>query len=136
MKTHTRGFTLIELMIVVAIIAILAGIAYPSYISYVTRTKRAAGAACAMEAAQYMERHYTTRMTYLNAVLPQTQCMNELAGSYTIQLSAAPLATSYTIEAVPEGTQAARDTKCGTLSINQAGTKTETGSAATAGECW
>lgn len=138
MKTHTRGFTLVELMIVVAIIAILAAIAYPSYTNYITKTRRSAAAACAVEAAQYMERYYTTKMTYLNAVLPQTQCMNDLAGSYTIQLSAAPAlaATSYTVEAVPEGTQASRDTKCGTLSINQAGTKAETGSAATAAECW
>lgn len=133
MKIQMRGFTLIELMIVVAIIAILAAIAYPSYTDYVTRTRRAAAGACAMEAAHYMERYYTTKMTYLNAVLPQTECMNDIADHYTVQLSGAATATAYTVQAVPQGVQASRDTKCGTLSINQVGVKGAAGSVA---ECW
>ncbi|KAF1718408.1 pilus assembly protein PilE [Pseudoxanthomonas yeongjuensis] len=136
MKTQMRGFSLIELMIVVVVIAVLAAIAYPSYTGYVTRTKRGAGAACAMEAAHYMERYYTTKMTYLNAVLPQTQCMNDTADNYKIQLSGAETDTTYTVQAVPKGSQDSRDTLCKTLSINQAGTKGESGSAATAAECW
>ena len=135
-QRRNSGFTLIELMIVVAIVAILAAIAYPSYTNHITKTRRAAGAACAMEAAQFMERYYTTHLTYLNAALPNTQCMNEVGDHYTIQLSGAATASAYTIQAVPKGSQASRDTKCKTLSINQAGTKGETGSAASAAECW
>ena len=124
-------------MIVVAVIAILAAIAYPSYNSYVTKTRRAAGGACAMEAAHFMERYYTTHMSYLAAALPQTECMNDIADNYKIQLPDASLkASAYIIEAVPQGTQQARDeAKCGTLSIDQKGTKGSSGSAAVS-ECW
>ena len=136
MKTQMRGFSLIELMIVVMVIAVLAAIAYPSYTNHVTRTRRAAGGACAMEAAHYMERYYTTNMTYVGAALPQTQCMNDTVDNYTIQLSGAETATTYTVQAVPRGSQDSRDTLCATLSIDQVGTKGETGSADTAAECW
>ena len=61
---RSRGFTLIELMIVVAIIAVLASIAYPSYIKYITKTRRNAATACLSEYANYMERHYTTYLSY------------------------------------------------------------------------
>ena len=54
-----RGFTLIELMVVVAIVAILAAIAYPSYRSQVEKTRRADAEAVLMQAAQYLERVYT-----------------------------------------------------------------------------
>lgn len=139
MKRQMRGFTLLELMIVVAVIAILAAIAYPSYTDYVTKTRRAAAAACAMEAAHYMERYYTTKMTYvLPGELPTTECMNDMTEHYTVALSGAETATTYTVQAVPVpgSAQASRDTKCGTLSIDQVGVKGETGSAATAAECW
>jgi type IV pilus assembly protein PilE len=137
MKTQMRGFSLIELMIVVVVIAVLAAIAYPSYTGYVTRTKRGAGAACAMEAAHYMERHYTTALTYAGAKLPKnTQCMIDTADSYEIRLSGAETDTTYIVQAVPKGSQESRDTLCQTLSINQVGTKGESGSAATAAECW
>ena len=51
---RSRGFTLIELMIVVAIIAILAAIAYPTYTNYITKTRRNAATACLSEYANYM----------------------------------------------------------------------------------
>nr|ELD4571953.1 type IV pilin protein [Pseudomonas aeruginosa] len=58
MKSN-RGFTLIELMIVVVIIAILAGIAYPSYDEYVKRGNRTEGQALLSEAAATQERYFS-----------------------------------------------------------------------------
>lgn len=133
---NAGGFTLIELMVVVAIVAILAAIAYPSYTNHVTKTRRGAGAACAMESAHFMERYHTTNLSYEGAALPATACMNELADFYEIRLAAEPTAGAFVIEAEPQGAQASNDTLCGTITINQAGTRTESGTATSASQCW
>ena len=71
MKTRrNQGFTLVELMIVVAIVAILAAIAYPSYKEYVRKSRRADAKAVLVEAAQFMERVYTEDFSYASAELP------------------------------------------------------------------
>jgi len=121
-RTHTQGFTLIELMIVVAVIAILVAIAYPSYQSHVIKTRRAAAAACMVELAQFTERYYTTNQSYEDAALPSTSCQDELNGFYTFSFSAPPTATAFSITAEAQGTQE-NDTQCGDLSINERGTK-------------
>ena len=139
-RPKTSGFTLIELMIVVAIVAIIAAIAYPSYQSHITKTRRNAAASCALEAAQFMERYYTTNLSYrdnTDAVpdLPEFQCMRDVADQYTITAVAAD-DHSYTIAATPQGAQAKNDTKCGVLSVTQTGEKTEGGAASSAEDCW
>ncbi|MBG6075500.1 type IV pilin protein [Polaromonas sp. CG_9.11] len=66
MKTaHSQGFTLIELMIVVAIVAILASIAYPSYRSSILKGNRAQGRTALAELMQQQERYMTQRNCYL-----------------------------------------------------------------------
>lgn len=152
MNTHAgerRGFTLIELMIVVAIVAILAAVAYPTYIGYITKTRRGAAEACLSEYANYMERYYTTNLTYETPAsggssgspitLPALDCAGttQTGPYYTYQFPAGGAgvsASTYEIDAVPGGVQAQRDTGCGTLSITQAGTRSETGSSGAA--CW
>lgn len=135
---HVRGqsgFTLIELMVVVLVLGVLAGIAYASYENATVASRRKAGAACLLEASQFMERFYTTNLSYTGAVLPALACQTDLTGHYVIALPT-PTATTYTLTATPAGRQATKDaTKCGTLGLNQSGTKTRTGSAALA-ECW
>ncbi|MEO8600005.1 MAG: type IV pilin protein, partial [bacterium] len=59
-----KGFTLIELMIVVAVIGILAAVAYPSYQDSIIKTKRAEGRAALMAAMQQQERYYTQNNAY------------------------------------------------------------------------
>ncbi len=59
-----KGFTLIELMIVVAIIGILAVIAYPSYMDSVRKSRRGDGQAALLNAAQQMEVYYARNATY------------------------------------------------------------------------
>jgi type IV pilus assembly protein PilE len=65
MKQHHKGFTLIELMIVVAIVAILASIAYPSYRDSILKGKRAEGRTALTDLLQQQERYMTQRNTYL-----------------------------------------------------------------------
>lgn len=70
--------------------------------------------------------------------LPQGQCAQDLAAHYTIQLSATNAVTSnsYEIDAVPQGVQATKDTKCATLSVNQAGRKKVSNTATAVKDCW
>lgn len=139
--TRSAGFTLIEMMIVVAIVAILAAIAVPSYTSYITKSKRVAAQGCLSQIAGYMERYYTTNLRYDQdaSKVANPYLMPDCAGAaqtgdsydYPAPAGAALTATAYTITAVPKGAQQKRDTKCGTLSLDQSGQR----SAASQG-CW
>lgn len=135
------GFTLIELMIVVAIIGILAAIAYPSYQQYVLRANRAEAQAILSETAQFMERRFTTCGTYdtnatcATAAAPTSavQPVGATGGAirYNIDFFPATTATAFTLRAAPPSTSPQANDTCGTLTLSNTGVQTPT----TAG-CW
>lgn len=136
-----KGFTLVEVMITVAIVAILAMIAYPSYQTYVVRTHRSAAKACLAQYAGFMERYYTTRLTYVPAPAepdPVLDCSTEgdLGTRYTISV-VNRTASTFTVTAEPTTAWESRDTRCGTLSLDDAGARVAgTGSEADNAYCW
>lgn len=133
---NQRGFTLLELMIVVAIVVILVTLAVNGYQSSVTKTRRSVAAACLVTRAQAVERFYTTAMTYVGAGATLPSCGPEVTDNYGFSNDSFA-ATTYTLRAIPDAEQLARDPGCATLSIDDNGTKAVTGSnSAKPQECW
>lgn len=131
MKNKMQGFTLIELMIVVAIVAILAAVAYPSYQESVRKTNRSDGMTTMLDLAQQMERCYTTYGAYNNVNCP-TASVTSPEGHYTVSVAAQ--ATTFTITGTPLSASQQKDAKCEKLSITNTGKKTASGSLGDA--CW
>ena len=132
-KHAVAGFTLIELMIVVAVVAILAAIAMPSYQEHVRKARRAQVKADLVEYAQLAERHHTVNNRYVGFVLPATKSPRGGTGDYySLEVDTPEKNNSFVIKATPQNAQSAD--RCGTLTINQAGVKTH--SSGTYSDCW
>ena len=142
-RCHQSGFNLIELMVVLLVVAILTAVAYPAYISYMTRSRRAAAEACLSNYATYMERFYTTNLRYdqdtlgNSVTLPTLDCATSqnTGAYYNYSFEDAPTQSTYTVKAVPTGVQQTRDTKCGTLTLDQTGQRGDSGTGAVS-QCW
>lgn len=137
---RARGFTLIELMVVVAVIAILASVAYPSYQDSVRKSRRAQVKADMVELAQRYERFHTVNNTYsgfwagaYGAV--GTPVESPLTGgTVAYRITTAEAVDSFTLTAAPQGNQQ-KDTRCGALTLANTGVKTEGGSGVLS-DCW
>ena len=130
------GYTLIEIMIVVAIVAILAAIALPGYQESVRKTWRNKATSCLTEMAQSMERRFTAAMSYTGPALPGNACVVEdgMAARYAFDFVAPPTDNAFTLRATPQGAQIA-DALCAIMTINQVGVRTVSGTGGV-NDCW
>ena len=129
-----KGFTLLELLIVIAIIGILAGVAYPSYMQYLLKSKRSEAQSILIELANRQEMYYLDHHQYAADLktelgLSANPFITE-NGYYSVSSSSATATVDFTLTATAINTQAA-DTDCAKLGINQNLEKT-----ATSSSCW
>ena len=145
-RGYSDGFTLIELIIVVAIIGIITTIATPAYFSFVEKSRRADGMAALSSFAGAMERHFTVNGTYCGSgpssssdcstgthtgdpsVFPTEAPLDGSDKYYDLDIQAVT-ATTFTLTATPKGVHG--NDSCGTLQLSHTGSR----SAASA-DCW
>ena len=130
------GFTLIELMIVVAMVGILSAVAYPSYTEYVRRGHRADARAGLLQAQQWLERAATATGAYPTALPATLTWANDSTKRYTISIGGPATTSTFTLTATPKGAQVGD--KCGNFTVTHTGLRgakgVTTGDIVT--ECW
>ena len=138
---NNKGFTLIELMIVVAVLAVIVAIAYPGFLGQIQKARRSDAKQALLDVAAKLEQYYQDNKGY-----PTAANMSNLGyggatftsqeGYYTIGFNGVPTVTTFSIQAVPvAGTSQADDTDCATFRLDHLGVKSVTGSM-TADRCW
>jgi len=144
------GFTLIELMVVVAVIAILVGVAYPSYQDHVRKAKRAEGKTALLKAAQVLERYYSDNNTYVVDIAPlfglgagatvySGENSADAKSAYTITVAAATgsclLVNCFLVTATPNPASGYADSDCGNLTLTSTGVRCWSTSGTSAMQC-
>ena len=129
-----QGFTLIELMIVVAVVAILSAIAYPSYTEYIRRGHRADARAGLLQAQQWLERAATASGVYPTTLPASLTWVGDATKRYDISIAGDN--ATFTLTATPKGAQTGD--RCGPFTLTNTGLRGANG--ATSGpivtECW
>lgn len=139
MKHPHQGFTLIEVMIVLAIIGILSAVAYPSYTEYIRRGHRADARAGLLQAAQWMERAATATGTYPSALPEALTGSKDTTKRYTVGLQNGNTSAAFTLTATPkDGPQ--KNDSCGTYTLSNTGVRGAAGKQAGESgynpDCW
>ena len=139
MKHQHQGFTLIELMIVVAIVGILAAIAYPSYAEYIRRGHRADARAGLLQAQQYLERAATATGVYPTTLPAALTWAADTTKRYTIGFQAGNTNAAFTLVATRKAGPQATD-RCGNFTLTNTGVRDVAAgtlaSGTTAADCW
>jgi len=121
MKHKNQGFTLIEMMIVVAVIGILSAIAYPSYTEYVRRGHRADARAGLLQAQLWLERGATATGVYPTVLPANLNWSTDTSKRYTIGFAAGNTNAAFTLTATPKNPGPQANDKCGTYTLNNTG---------------
>jgi len=140
-----RGFTLVELVIVMLVAAILTAIAVPMYLNQVRESRRTDARSALLDLAGREERYFATNSAYTASSVTlgytttaQGNVWPQTVGSGYYQIGAPNVAAgpppSYSITATPIGTQTA-DTACASLTVTSTGAETSTGTGS-ASTCW
>ena len=135
--THTRrGFTLIELMVVLAVAAILAAVAFPSFQGQVAKGRRADGKQALVELAQKLERFYTERGTFAGVSLGGGGLYPAVSsGGYYSLAIISQTVDGFTLTATPRGNQAGD--ACAALGYNHLGDRSVgAGATLSPAQCW
>lgn len=142
-----RGFTLVEVMIVLVILAVLGAMAYPTYAGYIRKTRRIEAQLVLLQAMQQEERHFTQHRRY-----KAFSALDGSSGPFRWWSGSTAAASAYEIDAYPcpnstlaacivlrarPGTERVdgrfRDPECATLTRDSAGRQTSSG---TLDGCW
>ena len=127
-----RGFSLVELMVVVAVVAIITSIAYPAYQDQMQKTRRADAKAALMDAAAKMERFYTQFGRY-TATIANAGIAATSPEQYYLIAPGTVANQTFILRATGQGAQANDD--CGNLGVDQAQAKTNSAGLAQ-NLCW
>jgi len=134
MIKKTRGFTLIELMIVVAVLSIIVAIGYPSYLEHVKKSRRVEGMGNLLELADRMERAYSDRGFYPTSLSEVNVATITDGGYYTLAIVTANN-VSFQVSAAPTSLGKQNEDSCQTFTLTSLGQKSVTDSSLT-DYCW
>lgn len=126
MIKQNRGFTLMELMIVVGIVCILAAVAYPTYTNSVIRGNRSEGMALLNNAVSAQEKFSSQNTRYATTLAELRLPANSTNNLYRLDIVPSANVAQFSFTATPIGKQLG-DTECATLGINHLGARTVTG---------